>query len=264
MPTRAFKPKAYKRKTSTIKSRRAAAVSRARTKTIRKVARSVVLNTKELKYLPFTQITAATQNLKANAMYVQRFNQASAMYPAQGDSRSGRDGRQYILKGINIWFNVQQTAYNFSQPCHVYLIRFTPGNTYPNGSTNNDVLFPQSETTDLVTWPRLPMAVGRMAKDFGTVLKKWTIYPQKSVAPEDSVWRDNDENSLQHVLDFDHQRLHKLKFNKRIACAGGASEIPIQMPIYALAFHAPNDWSGVNQTSWKLKYVYAQVEFVDY
>lgn len=259
-----FKRNAGRRR-RTVPPRRRRTVRRARavTRNTRRMIRNVAITAGETKYTAFRQVnTTAYQVASGVNSIVWPITQAvPAIFPAQGDSKNGRDGEKYLMLGLNVFLTFESTRGNVNMPLNMYLVRAPARHTITPGSINTATLFPQSKSSDLGTWPTLPIKVGGLENGYGKIIRSWKFYPSRKVIPESGKYHQ--ATAADDLVTIEQDRSFKffIPIRKRVLCSDATAEIPWTLSKYYLIFHCQN---ATNVDAWTLKYLYAQCMFKDY
>lgn len=247
------------------KAARGDKVSRARAKTIQKIAKKAVMSTKETKFTQFEQMSTATYSVPSGVSFLTiRFNRLAALYPSQGDSRHQRDGVKYRILGFNVFYSVMCENMNINSPLEVRVARINPRQNVRDGldTDGNEYVkyyYPQADSSDLVTWVNgMPVVVGNMDPNVGRVVKSWKIRPDTKVTPGNYQYHMATPTNVNVANEMKYYKVF-VPYAQLVTADGGSSEIPTKSPKFVLMFHCPQQ----NNSAWDVQYVYAQCVFKD-
>lgn len=222
----------------------------------------------ELKYKNWVAESTVTLNPRADQFRSLHLFRQDAMYPSIGDSYANRDGNVvralYYRCAMFITSNINQEPSD--NPLDIYIVRLARQRAQSsNVLVNIDDVYRESETTDAVTWPVLPLVTGRMDVDYGRVVKKIRVQPQKVLYPQSGNWQAVDGSS--NPVDTDIEPEHRvvsftIPINKRVRFPGSTEEYPDQLPHHVALFHQPNNFYSSN-AHWTLDYCYSKFYFKD-
>lgn len=244
-------------------------VSSARVKTIKKIAKKVVMTTKETKFTKFDQRHTTLTNIPAgDRFYIVRLTDNADIFPSQGDSRFQRDGVKYRLLGFNVFFSAMCERMNINSPLEVRIIRFnyranvrtdTSGAADNNGLCYMKYLYPQTESTDVVSFTRgVAAVVGRFDPQLGRVVKSFKIRPDARVIPGNNLYHMATPADVNVANEFKYYSCF-VPYKSTVTADDGSAQIPLRMPKFAIAFRCAQQ----NTTAWDIQYVYTQAVFKD-
>lgn len=252
-----------RRRTVPPRRRRVARRRRAVSRNMRRTIRNVAITAGETKYTAFRQVNTTFYEVAGgvNSIVWPLTQAVAAIFPAQGDSKNGRDGEKYLMLGLNVFLTFESARGNVNMPLHMYLVRAPARHVVTPGSISTSTLFPQSKSSDLGTWPTLPIKVGGLENGYGKIIRSFKFYPSKKIIPESGKYHQSTAADDLVTVEQDRSFKFFIPIRKRVTCSGSAAEIPWTLSKYYLIFHCQN---ATNTTVWNLKYLYTQCVFKDY
>lgn len=234
MPIRRFvksRTRVRRTRSAAQKAARGDRVTKARLRTIRKVAKTVVMKNHELKSTLFSAVNAATVTVPIGTNCAVQPYSVAAAYPAQGDSKRDRDGIDYMLLKVQFAFQIKALGNNPGVPLHVYLLQVPRGTTVTQSSSTALTSFwTDSASVSLVR--------GHLDPKYGRVVKKMTFYPPRRVVPENTYYHMTTPSNS-YVEASWMQKMITLNMKKRIRCSSASAEVPVEVGTYTLLFHQP-------------------------
>lgn len=247
------------------KAARGDKVSRARAKTIKKIAKSTVMSVKEKKYTQFEQVSTTTwQITRGDQFTVLRLTNVAAIFPPQGDNVHQRDGLKYRMLGFNVFFSTLTDRNNINSPLEVRVVRIHPRLNVRSGADTDgvedvDFYYPQSESSDLVTWTRgVPVVVGNFDSNKGRVVKSFRIRPDTRVIAGNNLYHMATPTDIYNGIEYKYHKLW-IPHEMTVTADSGSSEIPANLPKYCLLFRCGQQ----NNTAWDVSQIYTQCVFKD-
>lgn len=219
----------------------------------------------EKKFTQFEQVSSATWNIPRGDQFVaMHLTNLAAIFPAQGDNVHQRDGVKYRILGFNVYFSTLTDRNNINSPLEVRIVRVNPRQSLRSGADTDglediDFYYPQSESSDLVTWTRgVPVVVGNFDANKGRVVKSFKIRPDTRVIAGNNLYHMATPADIYNGIEYKYHKVW-IPYPHTVRADAGASEIPTQMPKFAMLFRC----SQQNTTAWDVSQIYTQCVFKD-
>lgn len=242
---------------------RQATVSKARAKTIRKIAKNVVMANKETKYTTFQQMQT-TQNIQTNAtgpyLTVQAVSNLAALYPALGDEKNQREGLKYRMMYLQHVVRVQCTPTQRQQPLHIMIVRAKRRAALTLGTNIAKVtLFPH---TQIGSGSAAVLALtGGFEPSAGTIIQQKKVYPPKYLQSSTNRFPSSSSNDLV-ANNYYTEVLFNIPVNRVINAETYLAEIPTELPLYYCVIYDPDQYNGV-ASQWTMSASYTRCIFKD-
>lgn len=228
---------------------------------MRRIAKQVMMSGAEKKYSLFVAGAVPSATIgRSDNIYVYRFMHDAAIYPTLGDNQHSIDGYKYRLLGLNFTIMCAALDSNSRFPLDIYIVRQNARRDLTSGVYTLETIFPQTQTTDTITWPRLPCIVGPLDKQIGRIVARRRVWPKSQAYPNDGVYRDTavDTGAQQRYLTIKFY----IPINRTITKTADASAYPVEIPYHVVMYHSPHNY-GTTAAQWSVAYAYTQSVFKD-